>query len=92
MAVDEAAAGLGVGGTLDDSEHFISSCPNTCCTGAFIKETMAGVIMSADIRELVFTNGKVCVVWNGKNRTVNPGCWRDDGSLLFISLNLCSAK
>ena len=36
-----------------------SNCPNSCCTGAFIQEAMAGIIMSADIHELIFTNESV---------------------------------
>ena len=44
---------------MEDSEQVYSNCPNTCCTGAFIQEAMAGVIMSADIRELIFTSEQV---------------------------------
>ncbi|QQP32315.1 Hypothetical protein FKW44_024237 [Caligus rogercresseyi] len=44
---------------LDDEERVYSNCPNTCCTGAYIQETMVGVIMSADIRQLIFTSEKV---------------------------------
>ena len=43
----------------EDTEQVYSNCPNTCCTGAFIQEAMAGVIMSADIRELIFTSEQV---------------------------------
>lgn len=43
----------------EDLEQVYSNCPNTCCTGAFIQEAMAGVIMSADIRELIFTSEQV---------------------------------
>ena len=43
----------------EDIEQVYSNCPNTCCTGAFIQEAMAGVIMSADIRELIFTSEQV---------------------------------
>ena len=46
---------------LEDSEQVYSNCPNTCCTGAFIQEAMAGVIMSADIRELIFTSEQVLI-------------------------------
>ena len=44
---------------MEDAEQVYSNCPNTCCTGAFIQEAMAGVIMSADIRELIFTSEQV---------------------------------
>ena len=43
----------------EDAEQVYSNCANTCCTGAFIQECMAGVIMSADIRELIFTAEQV---------------------------------
>ena len=43
----------------EDLEQVYSNCPNTCCTGAFVQEAMAGVIMSADIRELIFTSEQV---------------------------------
>ena len=36
-----------------------SNCPNACCTGAFVQETMSGIIMSADLHELIFTNETV---------------------------------
>ena len=43
----------------DSEEAIIPSCPNTCCTGAFIKEAMLGVVLSAEVRQLVFTARKV---------------------------------
>ncbi|CAB4067446.1 unnamed protein product [Lepeophtheirus salmonis] len=43
----------------DDEDRVFSNCPNTCCTGAYIQETMVGVIMSADIRQLIFNLDKV---------------------------------
>lgn len=33
----------------DDGELLVPSCPNICCTGAFIQEGMMGVIMSAEV-------------------------------------------
>lgn len=39
---------------FDESDHLYSNCANTCCTGAFIKETMSSVLMSCHIKELVF--------------------------------------
>ena len=38
-----------------------SNCPNACCTGAFIQEAMCGIVMSADLHELIFTNETVRV-------------------------------
>jgi len=43
----------------DDTELLVPTCPNTCCTGAFIQEAMMGVVMSAEVRQLVFTSDKV---------------------------------
>ena len=42
-----------------NEEHPFTNCPNSCCTGAFIKEAMAGIVMSADIHELFFTSDVV---------------------------------
>ena len=33
----------------DDGELLVPSCPNICCTGAFIQEGMMGVVMSAEV-------------------------------------------
>ena len=44
---------------MEETEHLYSNCSNSCCTGSFIKETMAGVIMSPEIKELIFTNDTV---------------------------------
>ena len=43
----------------DDTELLVPSCPNICCTGAFIQEGMMGVVMSAEVRQLIFTSEKV---------------------------------
>merc|ERR1719309_1835915 len=45
--------------TGDENDMVIPPCPNICCTGAFIQEGMMGVVMSAEIRQLVFTSDKV---------------------------------
>ena len=44
---------------MEETEHLYSNCLNSCCTGSFIKETMAGVIMSPEIKELIFTSDTV---------------------------------
>lgn len=43
----------------DENDMIIPPCPNICCTGAFIQEGMMGVVMSAEIRQLIFTSDKV---------------------------------
>ena len=45
---------------VEETEHMYSNCLNSCCTGSFIKETMAGIIMSHEIKEIIFT-GKFCM-------------------------------
>ena len=60
MMEENVAAGIAgdspeTGIETEEAEQVYSNCANTCCTGAFIQECMAGVIMSADIRELIFT-------------------------------------
>jgi len=49
------------GGTdgSDDEELVISVCPNICCTGAFVQEGMMGIVMCAEVRQLIFTADKV---------------------------------
>ncbi len=44
---------------VDVAEHLYSNCPNTCCSGNFIKETMAGIVMSPDLKELIFSSAHV---------------------------------
>lgn len=43
--------------SLDDT--FTSNCISPCCSGAFIREVMAGIVMSCDIRRLNFTADKM---------------------------------
>ena len=43
----------------DESEVIIPTCPNICCTGAFIQEAMLGVVLSAEVRQLVFSGDRV---------------------------------
>merc|ERR1719158_1285912 len=43
----------------DESEMIIPTCPNICCTGAFVQEGMMGVVMRAEVRQLIFTSEKV---------------------------------
>ena len=40
----------------DDTELLVHSCPNICCTGAFIQEAMMGVVMSAEVSILIISN------------------------------------
>ena len=40
-------------------EAIIPACPNICCTGAFIQEAMLGVVLSAEVRQLVFSPARV---------------------------------
>ena len=40
----------------DDTELLVPSCPNICCTGAFIQEAMMGVVMSAEVSILIISN------------------------------------
>ena len=42
-----------------DTELLVPNCPNVCCTGAFIQEGMMGVVLSAEVRQLLFTSDKV---------------------------------
>jgi len=43
----------------DENEMIVPTCPNICCTGAFVQEGMMGVVMSAEVRQLNFTSEKV---------------------------------
>ena len=43
----------------EDEEAIIPACPNICCTGAFIQEAMLGVVLSAEVRQLVFSPARV---------------------------------
>eukprot|EP00088_Acartia_fossae_P045155 TRINITY_DN4838_c0_g2_i2.p1 TRINITY_DN4838_c0_g2~~TRINITY_DN4838_c0_g2_i2.p1 ORF type:complete len:1164 (-),score=256.22 TRINITY_DN4838_c0_g2_i2:454-3480(-) len=43
----------------ESEEIVIPTCPNICCTGAFIQEAMMGIIMCSEIRQLIFTEEKV---------------------------------
>jgi len=46
----------------------IPTCPNICCTGAFVQEGIMGDIMSAEVRQLILTSVKSSVkktVWEG---------------------------
>jgi len=43
----------------DDEEMVVSVCPNICCTGAFVQEGMMGIVMCAEVRQLIFTADKV---------------------------------
>ena len=52
----------------EDSELITPNCPNICCTGAFIQEGMMGVIMSAEVRQLIFSSDKV------QSRRPSPAC------------------
>ena len=42
-----------------NEEMIIPACPNICCTGAFIQEAMLGVVLSAEVRQLVFSAARV---------------------------------
>ena len=50
-----------------------ATCVNTCCSGAFIQETMAGVILNGDVRELVFTPERMPYLDHSAKRTAEPG-------------------
>ena len=43
----------------DESEVIIPTCPNISCTGAFVQEAMMGVVLSAEVRQLVFSGDRV---------------------------------
>lgn len=40
-------------------DHICSTCINTCCSGAFIQETMAGIVVNADVRSIIFNAEKM---------------------------------
>ena len=46
-------------GNPGDEEAIIPACPNICCTGAFIQEAMLGVVLSAEVRQLIFSPARV---------------------------------
>lgn len=50
----------------EDSELITPNCPNICCTGAFIQEGMMGVIMSAEVRAQLVSQGQL----NNNNNNV----------------------
>lgn len=52
---------------VEEEDIVVHACPNICCTGAFIQEGMMGVVMSAEVRQLIFTVDKV------KSRRHFPG-------------------
>ena len=43
----------------EPEEAIIPACPNICCTGAFLQEAMLGVVLSAEVRQLVFSPERV---------------------------------
>jgi len=45
--------------SVESEEIVIPTCPNICCTGAFVQEAMMGIIMCSEIRQLIFTKEKV---------------------------------
>jgi len=45
--------------SVDEDEMVVPACPNICCTGAFVQEGMMGVVMCAEVRQLIFTADKV---------------------------------
>jgi hypothetical protein len=65
----------------EETEHTYSNCPNSCCTGAFIKETMAGILMSHDIKELVFTTENVST-----RKSAFPNCLEFDSPVVLTHL------
>ena len=40
-------------------DNFTAFCISPCCSGAFVRETMAGVVMSPDVRQLLFTSDRM---------------------------------
>jgi len=49
----------GNGEGSEEEDPIVPVCPNICCTGAFVQEGMMGVVMSAEVRQLVFTADRV---------------------------------
>ncbi len=64
MGTVQATAGGGAqGGTLANQTHCLTAlganCVSPCCSGAFVQEAMAGVLINADVRELLFTHDRM---------------------------------
>lgn len=67
---------------VEETEHMYSNCLNSCCTGSFIKETMAGIIMSHEIKELIFTNDTVTC----RKTASFPNCHEFDSPVVLTHL------
>ena len=68
---------------VEETEHMYSNCLNACCTGSFIKETMAGIIMSHEVKELIFTNDTVS---NRKSAASFPNSHEFDSPVVLTHL------
>ena len=66
---------------VEETEHMYSNCLNACCTGSFIKETMAGIIMSHEIKELIFTTETVT-----SRKSTFPNCHEFDTPVVLTHL------
>ena len=66
---------------VEETEHMYSNCLNACCTGSFIKETMAGIIMSHEIKELIFTTETV-----SSRKSTFPNCHEFDTPVVLTHL------
>ena len=66
---------------VEETEHMYSNCLNVCCTGSFIKETMAGIIMSHEVKELIFTNETVSC-----RKSAFPNCHEFDSPVVLTHL------
>ena len=66
---------------VEETEHMYSNCLNVCCTGSFIKETMAGIIMSHEVKELIFTNDTVT-----SRKSAFPNCHEFDSPVVLTHL------
>ena len=66
---------------VEETEHMYSNCLNVCCTGSFIKETMAGIIMSHEVKELIFTNETVTC-----RKSAFPNCHEFDSPVVLTHL------
>ena len=66
---------------VEETEHMYSNCLNSCCTGSFIKETMAGIIMSHEIKELIFTTETV-----SSRKSTFPNCHEFDTPVVLTHL------
>jgi len=51
----------------EEEELIVPVCPNICCTGAFVQEGMMGIVMCAEVRQLIFTADRV------RSRRHSPG-------------------